>query len=179
MKLHVVSRLLLILLAACSFAVAGCGESMDGPEVVKREGEPDVIRSQNDQQLDRAVAKAKETYTQLVAALKDREPQHRGHAVKKPFATRSGDREHIWISDVSWDGDGFSGVINNEPVETQEVKLGDRVKVTPDELSDWMYIDGNRIVGGYTIRVLHYQQSPEDQKAFTDQTGLIVPPADF
>ena len=83
------------------------------------------------------------------------------------------------MSEVTWDGGKFTGVINNEPVDTQEVRLGDRVEVTPTELSDWMYVDGNRIVGGYTVRVLHYQQSPEEQKAFTEQTGLVVPPVDF
>lgn len=157
----------------------GCGDSGGGADVVKREGEPDYIRTEGGAELDRAVEEAKATYRDLVAALEASAPGHSGFAVKKPYDTPDGGFEHIWIGEVTWDGERFHGVINNEPVDTDAVALGDRVQVTPDELSDWMYIDGDTIVGGYTVRVLHYQQSEEDQRAFEEATGLVVPPVDF
>lgn len=173
----------LLFLAACIFIfplfiICGCGEAEDA-DVVKREGEPDYIRLKDDEVLDRAVAKARATYQQLLKALEVSNPDHTGYAIKKPFGTPSGEEEHIWINDISWDGVRFLGVINNEPVDTKEVSLGDHVEVPPDELSDWMYVDGNTLVGGFTVRALHYQQSAEDQKAFLEQTGLVVPPVDF
>ncbi len=162
-----------------SLAAFGCGDSGKNAQVIERSGQPDYTRTEDNEQLARAVAKAKETYTQLIAALNKPNVQHHGHSVKKPFDAPTHGREHIWIIDVTWDGTAFHGTINNEPVDTQLVKFGDRVEVKPEELSDWMYIDGNRVVGGYTLRVLHYQQSPEKQKQFVEQTGLVVPPVDF
>ncbi len=133
----------------------------------------------DDAEMNRAKEQARKTHQELVEALQAKDPDHSGYAVKKPFPTPEGGEEHIWISDVTWDGRAFSGTIGNEPVDTKAVKFGDPVSVKPDELSDWMYIDGQTVVGGYTLRVMHYRQTPADQKAFTDQTGLIVPPIDF
>jgi hypothetical protein len=42
-----------------------------------------------------------------------------------------------------------------------------------------MYVDGRRIVGGHTLRVMHYQSPPEEQRAFVERTGLELPPIDF
>lgn len=165
-------------LVLCVASMTACDDAQD-PSVVRRAGKPDYVRATDSQMLDRAVAKAKQTYREMVDALANPQPQHTSHAVKKPFATPSGSTEHIWINDITWDGSVFRGTVNNDPVDTQEVRMGDEVTVTPAELSDWMYIDGNRIVGGYTVRALHYQSSPEDQCAFLDQTGLIVPEVDF
>jgi uncharacterized protein YegJ (DUF2314 family) len=57
--------------------------------------------------------------------------------------------------------------------------MGDRVHVTPKELSDWMYIEDGVLKGGYTIRVLHYQSSPEEQKEFLKHVPFSIPPIDF
>lgn len=162
----------------------GCdpsGEQGDRNEtgIVKREGQPDYIRTDENPVVERAVAKARETYEQFITASEAGNPNYRGFAIKKGFATPEGGFEHIWVTFKGWDGEKFRGVIDNAPVDTKEVRLGNQVTVTPEELSDWMYIDGNKIVGGYTVRALHYSQPEEAQKAFEQQTGLIVPPVDF
>ena len=153
--------------------------SPDAPVVVRREGEPDLVRTKNDAAMDRARQKAQQTYAQLVAALANPKPEYSAFAVKKPFPAPGDGWEHIWINQLTWDGSAFHGVVDNEPVDTTAVKYGDHVTVRPDELSDWMYQDGRRLVGGYTIRVLHYRSSPEEQKAFTEESGMEVPPVDF
>jgi uncharacterized protein YegJ (DUF2314 family) len=162
----------------------GCnppGEQADRDEsgVVKREGQPDYIRTDEDPVVERAVAKARETYEQFITASEAGNPNYQGFAIKKGFATPEGGLEHIWVTFKGWDGEKFRGVIDNEPVDTQEVRLGDQVTVTPEELSDWMYLDGRTLVGGYTVRALHYSQPIEAQKAFEEQTGMVVPPVDF
>jgi uncharacterized protein YegJ (DUF2314 family) len=99
-------------------------------------------------------------------------------AIKKPFTAGKGD-EHIWLNEVSWDGKVFSAVVNNEPVDTKEVKLGDRVQVKPEELSDWMFIENDQLKGGYTIRALFHNSPPAQQKALQDQMPFTVPAIDF
>src|SRR5207249_2155274 len=115
-------------------ATCGCSES----DVVKRPGEPGYVRSGYDEKLmDRAVQKAKGTQSEFVTALKAKRAGTSGFAIKKPFGK---EREHIWLNNVSWNGTVFSAVVNNEPVDTKAVKIGDSVEVKPDELSDWMYV---------------------------------------
>lgn len=165
-------------LTALLLAALGCGSSGQSGTVVSREGEPDLVRSKSgDPLLERAMQKAKDTHLEFVAALNDPKPSYTGFGIKKGFPTPDGGREHMWISDVVWSGSEFRGVVNNEPVDTQAVRLGDEVTVRPDELSDWMYLDGRRLVGGYTVRVLFSQSSPEQQEAL--KADMDIPPVDF
>jgi len=39
--------------------------------------------------------------------------------------------------------------------------MGDRVSVDPDEISDWAFVQSGRLIGGYTIRVLYSELSPQ------------------
>lgn len=147
---------------------------------VHREGESDVIMMENDDpEMERAIQKARETYTAFVNALENSTPEHQAFTFKMSFPTPDGDGEHMWVTDVQWDGVRFSGWVNNEPLDTTAVSFGDSVSALPQELSDWMYFDGNRVVGGYTLRVMHYQRSPEAQRQFIEETGLVIPPVDF
>lgn len=164
----------------CLLAAApACEKESDGPRVVKREGQPDYVQPADDKLMDRAVRKARDTHKTFIAALQQPKPGYRNFSVKKGFPTPGGGQEHIWVSNPKWDGTVFRGKIGNEPVDTKAVALGDVVAVKPEELSDWMYLDGPKLVGGYTVRVLHFQGTPEEQKQFTQQTGMQVPPIDF
>ena len=167
----------ILLVITAALAIAGCTKSSDpgGGNVVQREGEPDYFRGGFDQAvMDRAYAKARETHQEFVAALQDPKQTMEVFAIKKPFG-----KEHIWLNEVTWDGSKFSAVVNNEPVDTSEVKLGDRVEVSPDEISDWMYVEGGALKGGYTIRVLFDSTSPQEKVELLKQFGFSVPPIDF
>jgi uncharacterized protein YegJ (DUF2314 family) len=151
----------------------GCAQQEDG--VVKREGEPDYVTQFDDAAMDKAIAEAKVTHTQFVEALANPGENRDSFAVKRGF--RVGDEpygEHIWISEVTFDGTNFQGVVNNEPVDTTEVKLGDTVTVTSEQLSDWMYVEDGVLRGGYTIRVLLKGSSPEQLEAFSKNAGFRI-----
>jgi uncharacterized protein YegJ (DUF2314 family) len=38
------------------------------------------------------------------------------------------------------------------------------VSVNPDEISDWAFMDGDKLVGGYTIRAAFESLPPERRK---------------
>lgn len=153
----------------------GCGRVNDN---VKRPGHPDYIKTYDEKLMARAIQKAKDTQQDFVKALQSKTPSMNSFAIKRAFpAGKEG--EHIWLSDVSWDGRVFEATVDNEPVETKTVKMGDRVHVTPEELSDWMYVDDGVLKGGYTVRVLHYQSSPAEQKEFLRHVDFSIPPIDF
>ena len=171
-------RLAAVLGVAVVLAAAlGCEPAKTNPAVVSREGEPDLVRSTDDPVLARAVQKARDTHMEFASALTNPKPSYRDFAIKKGFAAPGGGLEHMWLAEVRFENGEYRGVINNEPVDTMAVKLGDVVSVKPEELSDWMYIDGRQLVGGYTIRVLFSQASPEQQAEL--KADMEIPAVDF
>ena len=164
-------KLILSLMAA--LLVMSCAKSGD---VATRQA--DYLTAKDEKLMERAIRKAKATQHEFLEALQNRDPNTTGFAIKKPFPAGE-DKEHIWLNEVSWDGRKFSAKVNNDPVDTKAVKLGDKVQVTPEELSDWMYIENGVLRGGYTIRVLHYQSSPKEQKEFLKHVPFSIPPIDF
>lgn len=162
----------LCLLAMAILVASGCRERVnDG--VVRRPGKPDYVRSSDDKAMDQAVAQARATWPQFAQALSEPGKNRQGFSIKRGFRVKDDPEfEHIWLTNVSFDGQRFRGEVNNEPVDTQEVKMGDVVEVTPQQLSDWMYIEHGVLQGGYTIRVLVEQESPEEQEAFFRQVGF-------
>jgi uncharacterized protein YegJ (DUF2314 family) len=71
-------------------------------------------------------------------------------AVKAPIKDENG-TEHFWISDVRLEKGEFVGKIGNEPGIVDNVKMGQEWRIKKTEISDWMYMRGEKIHGGYTI----------------------------
>jgi uncharacterized protein YegJ (DUF2314 family) len=40
------------------------------------------------------------------------------------------------------------------------------------EISDWKFIDGKRLVGGYTIRYFYERMSPKEREDFLKEAGF-------
>jgi uncharacterized protein YegJ (DUF2314 family) len=162
--------------STCIAAVAllGCGgRSNDG--VVRRAGEPDYVQAFDEAAMDRAISDARASWQQFARALANPSDNMTSFSIKKGF--RVGDdaeAEHIWLTNVSFDGERFTGEVNNEPVDTTEVRLGDIVQVTPEQLSDWMYVEDGLLRGGYTIRVLVENSSPEERAQFLEEVGFRI-----
>ena len=115
--------------------------------------------------MHQAVTEARKTVGKFIAALKHPKAGEQDFAVKKPFI-QGNQIEHTWLADVQFVGNRFQGKIDNEPRKIHGPKMGELVSVDPNEISDWMYIDKGRLVGGYTIRVRYNQLSPEQKQQF-------------
>jgi uncharacterized protein YegJ (DUF2314 family) len=116
-------------------------------------GMPPVIPvSGDDPRLKAAVARARRRWPEFVGAFEERQPEQK-FAVK----ARLGDGEHfefMWLSVTGMENGYVYGRLDNEPLEVTGLRLGDKVRVPDRELSDWIYTDGDRTVGGFTIEVL-------------------------
>ena len=118
--------------------------------VIRRAGEPDCVQVTEDKAMDRAVETAQKKVDKFIAVLRSPKASQSRFAVKKPFI--EGEKvEHLWLNEVSFDGRLFHGKVDNEPVDIKGVRLGQEVTVSPNEISDWMYVQDGRLVGGYTI----------------------------
>ncbi|MGC3991527.1 MAG: DUF2314 domain-containing protein [Chthoniobacteraceae bacterium] len=163
------SRGFLFLTFCLAGAISGCKRSERNPDVLHRDGDPDVIYvDSEDAEMNAAIAHAQSTKAEFLQTLQAAKPNQTDFSAKRPYLTNKGgtDREHIWVSNLSYDGKLLHGTIGDDPVNIPHLKLGDPVSFPPDELSDWMYLEDGKIVGGYTIRVLRKRMSPQDATDF-------------
>lgn len=136
----------------------GCGKS-------SQSNNPPIISVQDDDAaMNAAIQKARDTVlTEFAPALKSHHPKQIGHSIK--VAIKDGDKvEHLWLTPVTFEGQKFTGKVNNEPKDVKGVKLGTKYSVAPEEISDWMYIDDGKLVGGFSVRVLR-DKMPEKERA--------------
>jgi uncharacterized protein YegJ (DUF2314 family) len=137
-------------------------------ELKKGSTEPEYFQVPKDHAaMHRAVIAARKTVGKFITALKHPAPGQQDFEVKKPFV-QGNQVEHIWLSDVRFVGNRFQGRVDNQPRKIQGVKLGQLVSVNPNEISDWLYVDNGKLVGGYTVRV-HYNELSSEQKQEFDR----------
>jgi len=161
----------LFIIAVVSFTILSCE---DKRERVQRDGEPDVVLVKTeDNEMNIAIESAKKTFkTDFHTALLSKNPDYSNFVIKQRFDVANGGGEHIWIGDIVFDNGEYHGIIQNNPMEPINVKLGDKVVVNIDNLSDWMYYDKNIVKGAFTVKVLRKNMTDEEKKQM-DSEGLI------
>jgi uncharacterized protein YegJ (DUF2314 family) len=129
--------------------------------------------SENDPKMNAAIDKARASVGTFIAALQSPKPGQTGFNVKKKFED-GGKVEHIWLDQVTYDGTNFEGIIANDPEMVKNVKVGQKATVAPAEVSDWMYIENGKLVGGETVRVLLEGLSPAERDKFKKSVDFSV-----
>jgi uncharacterized protein YegJ (DUF2314 family) len=125
----------------------------------------------DDPMMAAAMRKARATLRDFLALAANPRPTMEGFAIK--VAIREGcDSEYFWIHPFDLSGGVFSGRINNMPRSVRNVKIGDGITFTENEIVDWMYMDGPAMKGNYTARAMLNKASPEEREAFQKRFGL-------
>lgn len=143
--------------------------------VIRREGEPGHIHITEDHKaMNGAVETAQKTVSKFIAVLRAPKGSQSRFAVKKPFV--EGDKvEHIWLTEVSYDGRLFHGKVDNKPVDIKGPRPGQAVTVAANEISDWMYVQEGQLVGGHTIAAMCRHMSPGEKQQFEKDAGCLIP----
>jgi len=158
-------KLVLRLLCALSLLLAaGCSKPKEGDNYQD-------VRA-DDSAMNAAIAQAKATSTNFLRAFHQQKVGTHDYDVKKPYPTPSGTVEHMWISVTGETNGVLSGIVVNEAEETREVKMGQPVTLNISEISDWKYVDGHKLVGGYTIRYFYDRMSPKEKEQFVNDSGF-------
>lgn len=101
-------------------------------------------------------------------------------AVKAPFTgpkkkgvrASAPDTEHMWISDVDFDGETVSGTLMNDPNWITSVKSGDAVSVPLAGISDWMYVSLGDVYGGHTVQLTRSRMGKKELREHDEAWGL-------
>lgn len=99
-----------------------------------------------------AIDQARASIGEFFRALEHPAPGQNSFLIKARFED-GGAKEHVWLADLDFSTRPATGVVANEP-SLKTLTYLERVAFLPDQISDWMYLDGGRLVGGFTTRVL-------------------------
>lgn len=160
----------LLFVAAVALLGSSCKKPRNG---VDSEEHNMVYLPAGDSGMNAAIANAKSTSGQFLEALRNPKPTFHDFSLKKPYKVPGG-TEHLWIAQITDAGDHLEGIVANDPVHTREVRLGDSVTVRIDEISDWKYVDGKKLVGGYTIRYELGKLDAKERQSILDQAGFTL-----
>ena len=122
---------------------------------------PTIVDLSDDAELLAAHKRAKATVGQFISRLQARSSSDTDFAVQ--IVVRDGDlQEYLWLTDVRFERGRLSGKVDARPRLVNTVKIGERLRTAPSEISDWMIVEhtltGERMVGGYTVKVLQARE---------------------
>jgi uncharacterized protein YegJ (DUF2314 family) len=132
-----------------------------------------VPKDQHHAAMQLAVKEARKTVEKFITALQNPAPGQQDFEVKKPFI-QGKEVEHIWLSDVQFIGKRFQGKIDNRPQKIAGLKIGQLVTVSPRDISDWLYVDNGKLIGGYTVRVHYNELSPQQKQEFDREANFKI-----
>lgn len=80
--------------------------------------------------------------------------------------------ENMWVSDIEFDGETITGTLMNEPRWATGFKASDSVSLPFAALTDWMYVCGGRVYGGFTVDALRSSMSADERAEHDAAWGL-------
>lgn len=122
----------------------------------------------DDPELVAARARARREIDAVI--LKNAERSLKDFSVKAPV-TDGIHVEHVWLADVTYADGVFTGTIDNDLERVRTRKAGDLVRVEKDEIDDYMYEEGGKIRGNYTLRALIDRLPPEEAAEYREMLG--------
>jgi len=143
--------------------------------VAERKGEPDMVYVPNeDERMNWAIEKARLTLWHFEESLKSPQ-EHQSYFSVKVRIMDGEIGEHIWLTEPHFDEEGnLFGTVGNDPVDVKTVKLDQKIGIDRDFISDWMIIEGGRLVGGYTLRAIRDGIPDKDKADFDQSIGMYI-----
>lgn len=143
----------LFVVAAALWATLALAQKRDESEV--------VFVGTTDPQMVAAIREAQATLDSFLALAAN--PPAGTEGFKLKVLVRDGsDTEHFWVVPFRPTASGFEGTLANDPRVVHNVKAGQLIRFTKEEISDWGYVRAGRQVGSFTVCVL-FKKMPADQ----------------
>jgi len=137
-------------------AVLGCS---------KKNADATISISENDAEMNAAIAKARETLPQFWLLFDHPQNSETDFCLKVMIKDKD-QVEHFWAVDIERKDGKVFGVINNDPEFVRTVKIGERIEIPASDISDWLYEREGKMYGNYTLRVLMKHMSKKEAEAY-------------
>src|SRR5690606_10153272 len=92
-------------------------------------------------------------------------------SIKAQFAEGDED-EQLWITPTEYADKVFRGKVDTAPLHLDDIQAGQTVDVPVEKVTDWMYIEEGKLIGGYTIRVTRSRLSGQEREDFDQAWGF-------
>jgi uncharacterized protein YegJ (DUF2314 family) len=144
-------------------------------KVVKRSGEPDIVNvADDDARMNWAIEKAQLTLWHFEQTIKNPHTEELYLSLKAKIVDGN-EIEHLWLSNPTVDSQGiFYGIVANVPVYVKNVQFQTKIGIERENVSDWMVIENNRLIGGYTIRTIRDAYSDKEREEFDSSMGFLI-----
>ncbi len=167
-------RVAMLMCVSAAITSSACERAAPTSSVVAR------VNSKN-AQLDRATAIAQARLDEFIAVLQDHELEKHGFTILTHFTTPDGESVDIWVGAEAFADDQFTGIVDDKPEEVTTIKLGDTVTIARGDVFDWMYLDHDTLVGGWTVRVQIDFAEPGQRDLMMErlnltESDLVLPP---
>jgi uncharacterized protein YegJ (DUF2314 family) len=119
---------------------------------------PVITMEEDDARLRAAAEEARSRWPEFVAAFRKRD-EDQPFSVKVPF--RDGDEvEWMWVTVLDITDETLEGNLGNAPVNLHNIREGDHVRIPISSIADWGYLVDDKMVGGFSLKVLGSAMSP-------------------
>jgi uncharacterized protein YegJ (DUF2314 family) len=164
MKAKLVSMLLF--LPALGIALLLDAAALTGASGEERS--PVIDFSNMDMEMAAAQAKARSTLPQFWRVFENPGLGEEGFSLKVAVPVRDNSSEHIWLVDIERSSARITGVVNNVPRDAKTLHAGERIDITEDHISDWMFLRAGKIVGNETMRPALKRMPKEEAARFRE-----------
>lgn len=140
--------------------------------IIQRRNNPDVYNmTSENENMNWSMEKARLTFHYFQDCLQNPKTGQEHFSIKARIQD-NGKTEHIWLMDPNIDTEGnIFGIVGNAPVYVKNIHLHQKIGVTKEFISDWMLIQNQRLIGGYTIRAIREGLRTDQLKDFDRSVG--------
>ncbi len=131
----------------------GCDSEPQVGDTIGTADDPVVIVDGEDPAMAAAVAEARKTVGEFIAALQNPPDGASSFAVKKKFV--DGDEvEFMWLIEPTYANGEFTGTLDNDPQLVSNATIGTQYSVKETEIEDWLYFRDDEMKGAFSVKVL-------------------------
>lgn len=170
------------MLAAIGFALALSFVQPAWAQKAETAREPDAIVefSDEDAQMNAAIAEARRTYPQFLAHFDAAPAQDSSnYLLKVGLPSAGGGHEHVWIDGLRRENGRLVGALANEPGDLPGMHVGSRIEIDDALVSDWAIITRAGMYGGFTQRVMLPHLSPSEAAELRRMLAPTLLPPDW
>jgi uncharacterized protein YegJ (DUF2314 family) len=131
--------------------------------------------SSYDEEMNDAIMRAQDTLPLFIEEFQNPKPGQIYFAIKVKIPYGDGNSaEHLWVSQLSYSDNRFTGILGNEPYYIVDLHLDDSITVELEDISDWMIIADNKLYGGFTLHVLSKGMTEQEVSEFESENGFTI-----
>jgi len=160
----------IILFSLIIFSIVSCNETNLKKEAANKKT---IQLQENDTAIKDAIKEAKKGVTDFYKLFEKQDPKNYNYSVKMAFNDFK-KTEHIWLDNLKYENGTLYGFVANSPKHVPHIKSGDKIPIEGDKIVDWMYLRNDYLQGGYTIKAIRKNMSPEQKKAFDTKVGFKI-----